>query len=227
MDDPASPQLLMDLDDRGPRPRFLIHDRDATFSPAFDAGVHSEGIEIIRTPIHVPNANAYAERWVGSVHGECLDRLLIFGRRQLDHVLRGYPPLQRAAATPSARPATEGWRQWDRSFGHSHHPSAAGEAARSPRRPAPQIRSRGVTIEFMHPTGRVPTFPLTGDGVTPDEAARRLGDRGLAVWHGNYYALKGDEAAGLEDSGGAVRVGIVHYNTADEVDRLLSELETV
>ena len=73
--------------------------------------------------------------------------------------------------------------------------------------------------------GRAPTFALTIDGLAPDEAARRLGERGLAVWHGNYYALEVMKRLGLEDSGGAVRVGIVHYNTAEEVDRLLSELE--
>jgi transposase InsO family protein len=82
--------LLMELDDRGPPPRFLIHDRDTKFSRAFDAVLESEDIEIIRTPIQAPNANAYAERWVGSVRRECLDRLLIFGRRQLEHVLRVY-----------------------------------------------------------------------------------------------------------------------------------------
>ncbi|MGN6430822.1 MAG: cysteine desulfurase-like protein [Gaiellaceae bacterium] len=75
--------------------------------------------------------------------------------------------------------------------------------------------------------GRVPTFALTIDGVAPDEASRRLGERDLAVWHGNYYALEVMKRLGLEDSGGAVRVGIVHYNTADEVDRLLAELERV
>jgi putative transposase len=82
--------LLMDLDDRGPRPRFLIHDRDTKFSRAFDGLFRGEGIEIVRTPIQAPNANAHAERWVGSVRRECLDRLLIFGRRQLEHVLRVY-----------------------------------------------------------------------------------------------------------------------------------------
>ena len=76
--------LLMDLDDRSQRPRFLIHDRDT------DSIFQSDGIEIVRTPIQAPNANAYAERWVGSVRRECLDRLLIFGRRQLEHVLRVY-----------------------------------------------------------------------------------------------------------------------------------------
>jgi cysteine desulfurase family protein (TIGR01976 family) len=72
--------------------------------------------------------------------------------------------------------------------------------------------------------GRVPTFALTIEGVAPDEASRRLGERDLAVWHGNYYAVEVMKRLGLEDSGGAVRVGIVHYNTADEVDRLLAEL---
>ena len=73
--------------------------------------------------------------------------------------------------------------------------------------------------------GRAPTFALTIDGLAPDEAAQRLGERGLAVWHGNYYALEVMKRLGLEDSGGAVRVGIVHYNNAEEVDRLLGELE--
>jgi putative transposase len=73
--------LLMNLDDRSQRPRFLIHDRDTKFSQAFDNIFQSEGISIIRTPIRAPNANAHAERWVGSVRRECLDRLLIVGRR--------------------------------------------------------------------------------------------------------------------------------------------------
>jgi len=73
--------------------------------------------------------------------------------------------------------------------------------------------------------GRVPTFALTVGGIAPDEVARRLGERQLAVWHGNYYAVEVMKRLGLEDSGGAVRAGIVHYNTAEEVDRLLAELE--
>jgi putative transposase len=82
--------LLMDLDDRSQRPRFLIHGRDTKFSRVFYAIFGSEGVKIVRTPIQAPNANAYAERWVGSVRRECLDRLLIFGRRQLEHVLCVY-----------------------------------------------------------------------------------------------------------------------------------------
>jgi transposase InsO family protein len=81
--------LLMDLDDRGCEVRFLVHDRDSKFA-AFDAVFASDGIRIVRTPVRAPNANAHVERWVGSVRRECLDRLLIVGRRQLEHVLRVY-----------------------------------------------------------------------------------------------------------------------------------------
>jgi cysteine desulfurase family protein (TIGR01976 family) len=71
---------------------------------------------------------------------------------------------------------------------------------------------------------RVATFAFNVEGVPAREAAGRLGDAGYAVWQGNYYALEVMKRLGLEDSGGAVRAGIVHYNTADEVDGLLSEL---
>ena len=60
------------------------------FSHAFDGVFVSEGATIRRTPVRAPNANAYAERWVGSIRRECLDRLLIFNRRQLDRSLRVY-----------------------------------------------------------------------------------------------------------------------------------------
>ena len=70
--------------------------------------------------------------------------------------------------------------------------------------------------------GRVPTFALNVDGQSPRDVAARLGERGIFVWDGNYYALEVMRRLGLNE--GAVRVGIVHYNTAEEVDRLLSEL---
>jgi putative transposase len=82
--------LLMDLDEHPQRPRLLIHDRDSKFSRAFDDLFRSEGITVIRTPVRAPNANAHIERWVGSVRRECLDRLLIFNRRQLERILRVY-----------------------------------------------------------------------------------------------------------------------------------------
>ena len=73
--------------------------------------------------------------------------------------------------------------------------------------------------------GRVPTFAITHESVSPQAAAERLGERGFAVWHGNYYAVEIMRRLGLDD--GAVRVGIVHYNTEDEVDRLLAELAAI
>jgi putative transposase len=82
--------LLMNLDDRGQRPRLLIHDRDSKFSHTFDALFRNDGIRVIRTPVRAPNANAHIERWVGSVRRECLDRILIFNRRQLEKILRVY-----------------------------------------------------------------------------------------------------------------------------------------
>jgi cysteine desulfurase family protein (TIGR01976 family) len=70
--------------------------------------------------------------------------------------------------------------------------------------------------------GRVSTFAFNVDGLSPRTVAERLGERNLAVWQGNYYAVEVMKRLGLDE--GAVRAGIVHYNTADEVDRLLSEL---
>ena len=82
---------------------------------------------------------------------------------------------------------------------------------------------KGVTLYGRQTMdGRVPTFAVTLDGLTPTEVAARLGEHGIFVWDGNYYALEVMKRLGLKD--GAVRIGIVHYNTADEVDRLLDEL---
>jgi selenocysteine lyase/cysteine desulfurase len=84
----------------------------------------------------------------------------------------------------------------------------------------PSIRLHGL----LGMEGRVPTFAFSVDGISAAEAAARLGERGFAVWQGNYYALEVMKRLGLEDEGGAVRVGFVHCNTAQEVDLLLDEL---
>jgi hypothetical protein len=80
--------LLMQLDDDGIcRARFLVRDRDSKFTRDFDEVFRSEGIRVIKAPVRAPKARAHAERWVGTVRRECLDRLLILGRRHLQHVL--------------------------------------------------------------------------------------------------------------------------------------------
>jgi putative transposase len=81
--------LVMQFGDEQPF-RFLIHDRDTKFSRAFDEVFRAEGIKVIPTPVQAPNANAFAERWVRTVRADCLDRILILGRRHLEHVLRVY-----------------------------------------------------------------------------------------------------------------------------------------
>jgi len=59
---------------------------------------------------------------------------------------------------------------------------------------------------------------------TPTDAAAFLGERGIFTWDGNFYALNLTERLGVEESGGVLRVGLVHYNTIDEVNRLLTAL---
>jgi putative transposase len=83
--------LLMQLDDDGlRRPRFLIRDRDGKFTREFDEVFRSEGIRVIKAPVRAPKARAHAERWVGSVRRECLDRILILGSPHLHQVLETY-----------------------------------------------------------------------------------------------------------------------------------------
>ena len=82
--------LLMALDDRVSRFRFLVRDRDTKFTAVFDAVFAAEAIQVLITPVRAPRANAYAERWVGTVRREVLDRMLIFGCRQLRAVLAEY-----------------------------------------------------------------------------------------------------------------------------------------
>jgi hypothetical protein len=82
--------LLVVLGERGRRLRFVLRDRDAKFSRAFDDVFRSESIEVLVTPVQAPNANAYAERWIRTVRAECLDWLLIIGRGHLEQVLGVY-----------------------------------------------------------------------------------------------------------------------------------------
>ena len=80
----------MDMGEQAGRFHLLVRDRDAKFTAAFDHVFAADGIQVIRTPVRAPKANAYAERWVRTVRTECLDWLLIRNRRHLEHVLAIY-----------------------------------------------------------------------------------------------------------------------------------------
>ncbi len=82
--------LSMERPEGTTAPRFLIRDRDSKFTRAFDDVFAAEGTQVITTPIQAPNANAFAERWVRTARQECLDWVLIWGRRQLERVLNEY-----------------------------------------------------------------------------------------------------------------------------------------
>ena len=82
--------LTWQLQEQGPQAKFLICDNDKKFPFAFERVLASEGVQVIRTPLQAPRANAYAERWVGSARRECLDWLIVSGRHHLERVLDEY-----------------------------------------------------------------------------------------------------------------------------------------
>jgi len=114
--------LLMTLAEQEQRHRILIRDRDRKFTAAFDEVFRSEGLRPIKAPIAAPRAQAHAERWVGSVRRECLDRILIVSRRQLETVLREYVTyynthrphrtLDQQAPLPKTRPGPPPDHEW-------------------------------------------------------------------------------------------------------------------
>jgi cysteine desulfurase family protein (TIGR01976 family) len=87
--------------------------------------------------------------------------------------------------------------------------------------------SRLNSVRLLGPPNmenRVPTFAFTVEGHAPAAVARHLADHGLFAWSGHFYAVEAIARLGLVEAGGLVRVGLCHYNTAEEVDRLLAAL---
>ena len=134
-------QLAWSLSERPTPIRFLVHDRDSKFSNVFDEVFRGEGVEIIRTPFRAPKANAFAERWVGTVRRDCLDWILILSRRQLERVLRVYvdhynchrphralgltPPIPERRLRPLSPASPDQIRRRDRLGGLIHEYAAA------------------------------------------------------------------------------------------------------
>lgn len=148
--------------------RFLIRDQDSKFSGPFDEVFRTEGGRIVKTPIRSPKANAFAERWVRTARRECLDHLLILGRRHLERTLRefvghynaGRPhrglqlacPSQPTSRTPSGTVGPVGRRDQLGGLIHEYfigvqrdagyvHPSGSPDSARS------LLRTRGSNPE--------------------------------------------------------------------------------
>jgi cysteine desulfurase family protein (TIGR01976 family) len=90
-------------------------------------------------------------------------------------------------------------------------------------REVPGLRLYGIG-DLSRLDSRCPTFAVRIEGETPLETATRLGNIGIFTWDGNYYAINLTERLGVEQSGGFLRVGLVHYNTEEEVDRVLAAL---
>jgi putative transposase len=82
--------LLMDLEDADTRVKFVLHDRDASFTAAFDAVLRAGGARVILSAVQAPRMNSIMERWIGSCRRELLDRTLVWNQRHLMTVLREY-----------------------------------------------------------------------------------------------------------------------------------------
>jgi hypothetical protein len=117
--------LVIEVSDRAWPLRFLIPDRDAKLSAGFAEVFGTERIEIIRTPLEAPNADAHPERFVRTLREECLDWLLIVGRSRLARGLREYVDHYNRGASPGARPAGAPALTAD----HSTHPGTRARSA--------------------------------------------------------------------------------------------------
>ena len=84
----------------------------------------------------------------------------------------------------------------------------------------------GLRVYGRAREGRCPTFALRKEGgPSPEAISAQLSAQGMMVTYGNFYAVEVEKALGLEDEGGLLRVGFMHYTTAEEVDRLLGALD--
>jgi cysteine desulfurase family protein (TIGR01976 family) len=121
-----------------------------------------------------------------------------------------------------------GGEDWAKAFNGAFQLIEVYEAALTQRlvsglQSVPGLRVYGIT-DSAQMADRLPTVSFTLDGHTPRQVAERLGRAGIYAWDGNFYAQAVTERLGLEDRGGLVRIGAVHYNTEDEVDHLVETL---
>jgi cysteine desulfurase family protein (TIGR01976 family) len=178
-----------------------------------------------------PNTNAIPNCWEwGTLNHECIagieacvDYIADLGRRAAEcgDGRLGRPSSEARQVSSARRVAIEA------AYAAIHeHERALLERMMSGLKAIPGLKIYGIT-DPAHFSDRCTTFAARIEGHTPLELATKLGDRGFFTWDGNYYALNLTEHLDVEKSGGFLRIGLVHYNTPDEVDRLLAALQEI
>lgn len=179
-----------------------------------------------------PNTNAIPNCWEwGTLNHEC-----IAGIAACVEYIAGLPHPTRDGVTHSSRfsksgdgesQATSRRAAIEAAYAAIHaHERALLENMMDGLKKIPGLRIYGITDPARF-NDRCPTFAVRSARHTPVELATRLGERGFFTWDGNYYALNLTEHFDVEKSGGFLRIGLVHYNTLEEVDRLLAALREI
>ena len=179
-----------------------------------------------------PNTNAIPNCWEwGTMQHEsiagitaCVEYIADLGRRATEWS-DGRPARQSSAARPSETPTRRAAIEAAYEAIHAHE-RALLDRLMTGLRAIPRIRIYGITDPARYEE-RCGTVAVRIENHTPLELATKLGDRGIFTWDGNYYALNLTEHLDVEKSGGFLRIGLVHYNTAEEVDRLLAALREI
>ncbi len=161
-----------------------------------------------------PNTNAIPNCWEwGTLNHECIAGIEACVEYFADLGRRVRPEITtRRAAIEAACDAIH------------EHERALLEKMMSGLKTIPKLKIYGITDPARY-NDRCGTFALRVEGHSPLELATKLGERGFFTWDGNYYALNLTEHLDVEKSGGFLRIGLVHYNTIEEVDRLLAALQ--
>ena len=187
------------------------------------------------TPYKVrANTEAVPQRWEwGTLNHECIagitacvDYLTELGRRMAEVPHTTEYVVADAVSRPTRAKASGANRRdvlgtaYDAIRAHEHKMI---ELMLRGLREIPRLRLYGIS-DPARLNSRTPTFAIRIEGHTPLQLATRLGEKGIFTWDGHYYALNLAERLGVEKDGGFLRIGLVHYNTEEEVDRVLAEL---
>jgi len=187
-----------------------------------------------------PNTNAIPNCWEwGTLNHECIagiaacvEYLADLGRRVLESCGDSRPVLESCGDGRLGRPSSEARPVTRRAAIEAayeaihEHESGLLKKMISGLQPIPGLKIYGITDPARFHE-RCATLAVRIDGHTPLELATKLGERGFFTWDGNYYALNLTEHLDVEKSGGFLRIGLAHYNTLDEVDRLLAALREI